>query len=100
MNTRWFFILSICLFLGCHSKPQNDQRIDQLADTYAAVVRCKTQNKNIDSVQYQQKLEAVLKQHGYTKQQFQHDVEELCVDPAQFHAFSDLTLKKIQQQKP
>jgi hypothetical protein len=100
MNTRWFFILSICFLFGCRQKPQDDQRIEQLADTYAAVVQCKTQNKNIDSVQYQERLEAVLKQHGYTKQKFQREVENLCVTPDQFHAFSDLALKKIQQQKP
>jgi hypothetical protein len=100
MNTRWFFIFLICFFLGCQQKPQDDQRIAQLADMYAAVVKCKTQNKNIDSVQYQQRLEAVLKQHGYTKQEFQLEVEELCATPDQFHAFSDLALKKIQQQKP
>ncbi|HVN47326.1 MAG TPA: hypothetical protein VMU30_00750 [Bacteroidota bacterium] len=98
MNTRWFFILSICFFFGCHSIPQDNQRFEQLADTYAAVVQCKAQNKNIDSVHYQQKLEITLKRHGYTKQQFQHDVEALCADPAQFHAFSDLVLKKLQQQ--
>jgi len=88
------------MLFGCHPKQQDSQRIEQLAETYAAVANCKTQNKNIDSVQYQQRLDAVLKEHGYTKQEFQHDVEELCADPAQFHAFSDLALQKIQQHKP
>jgi hypothetical protein len=100
MNVRWFTILLLCLFLGCQQSPQDDQYMDRLADTYAAVVNCKEKNKNIDSAQYQQRLEAVLKQHGYTKQVFQREVEDLCADPVQFHAFSDLALKKIQQHKP
>jgi hypothetical protein len=100
MNTRWFFILAIFFLQGCSSTSHDDQRIEALAETYAAVANCKTQNKNMDSIQYQQRLTAVLKQHGFTQQQFQHDVEELCADPVRFHAFSDLALKKIQQQKP
>jgi len=83
-----FFVL----FVSCEKPSSRDNHLDRLAESYSSLLmlyeETKSQQSTIPLDHYQQRVDSILAQNGFTRPSFLSSLQQLSGEPAAFQSFS------------